>query len=184
VVGLDVWAEGQTYLEATATATADADSLREWQTRRTRATATADAATEADSLGDGKRKARARTTAKAKNQYGDLSTAAAKCAASGRDDSVWGEVWESNGRRRFPSGMETRRAKATADSCGMENKRSKSNGKSKKPIQGSLHCGGKVQGPSASLRIEMTAFGVRWKSYGKGRFASGMETGIAWDGSG
>ena len=53
VVGLDVWAEAQTYLEATATATADADSLREWQTRRTRATATADAATEADSLGDG-----------------------------------------------------------------------------------------------------------------------------------
>ena len=117
--------------------------------------------------GNGKRKARARTTAKAKSQYGDLSTAAAKCAASGRDDGVWGEVGRATAdadslrewkleeqkqlqrqmqrQKQIPSGMETRRAKATADSCGMENKRSKSNCKSKKPIQGSLHCGGKVQ---------------------------------------
>jgi len=68
VVGLDVWAEDQTCLEAMATAgeaTTEADSLREWKTRRARA--------------------------KAKIQYRGLSTAAQK-RASGRDDRVWGEV--------------------------------------------------------------------------------------------
>ena len=68
VVGLDVWAEAQTYLEATTKAgeaMTEADSLRKWKTRRARA--------------------------KAKNQNRGLSTAAQK-SASGRDDRVWGEV--------------------------------------------------------------------------------------------
>ena len=75
VVGLDVWAEAQTYLGATAAAgeaTTEADSLREWKTRRARATATT------------------------KGEYRGLSTAAAKCRSFGfaqdRDDGVWGEV--------------------------------------------------------------------------------------------
>jgi len=108
VVGLDVWAEAQTYLGAMAAAgeaTTEADSLREWKARRARATATT------------------------KSQYGDLSTAAAKCAPSGRDDSVWGEVgratadadslreWkleEQKQKLQIPAEWKTRGARATA----------------------------------------------------------------------
>ena len=50
------------------------------------------------------------------SQYGDLSTAAAKCAAFGRDDRDLGEVGEST-------------AKATADSLREWEKRNKFDGK-------------------------------------------------------
>ena len=50
------------------------------------------------------------------SQYGDLSTAAAKCAAFGRDDRDLGEVGEST-------------AKATADSQREWEKRNKCDGK-------------------------------------------------------
>jgi len=67
----------------------------------------------AEALGylDATTTARARTTARAKTKYRDLSTAAAKCAAFGRDDVCYG------GRKRTSNRKNNGKNKSWLEKC-------------------------------------------------------------------